>query len=196
MTLLLVEPTAIQIAANIATALGVVFAAIQFRHNSQLKATETLLKIEEEFRCVSGTFAEFEDEELYKKIDHILRKALDKGQLTDDEHKKLVQVDRALRFLYLCSVINESLGTDRLPFEEHGVVPLAYYYYIGILIPDDFPRDNLVEYVKTYYRRLDKWVTNHSALLKTFRPASPRIRSAQAPIVISAQPAAAGPSPP
>jgi hypothetical protein len=127
--------------------------------------------VEEEFREVFPTYEQLEDGECYE---HVIKPVLESesaGKLDPDGLKKLTKLDRCLRFLFLCSVLNDTLHVDRTFGVKGGVLRDAYYYYIGILLKDNVPpREELLRYTEKYYPRLTKWVDAHKDVLRKLRP--------------------------
>ncbi|HEY3158123.1 MAG TPA: hypothetical protein VGJ78_04105 [Vicinamibacterales bacterium] len=140
----------------------------QYFQATRLRATETLLKVEEEFRVVLPVYAQLEDANTYQQqIKPVLQAEADR-RLNDDSLKKLMALDRALRFLYFCSVLNESLRADRALGVNGGALQRAYYHYIALLLPDKCPEE-LLQYTHREYPRLTKWVQEHASELRRIR---------------------------
>jgi hypothetical protein len=164
----------ISVGNDVFTTLFVVFgggwALYQYVLGTRLKAAETLLKVEEEFRNVFQTYEAIEDSASYQKLIKPVLDAERKNTLDDKGLEKLGQIDRCLRFLYLCSVLNDTLRVDRIFGVKVGVLRSAYYYYIAILLSDERKqRPELLDYTDLYYPRLTEWVHKNEAELRNFR---------------------------
>lgn len=145
----------------------------QYFNSTRLRAAETLLRMEEEFRNVFPIFEEIENITSYQKLVKPVLDAEAKGKLDDAGLKKLTQLDRGLRFLYLCSVLNEALRVDRVPGVKEGVLSRAYYHYIGILLPEKrASRPELLRYTDCCYPLLTRWVGDHTRELRAAQPRS------------------------
>ena len=142
----------------------------QYLEGTRLKAAETLLKVEEEFRNILPTYAEIEDVPSYQRAVLPVLVAEAAGKLDANGLKKLAEIDRCLRFLYLCSLLNKTLGVDRVVGLKDGAIYSAYYYYIGILLPqEDQKRPDLLAYTDKYYRTLTAWFHENEAELRQIR---------------------------
>lgn len=164
----------------------------QYFKSSRLRAAETLLKMEEEFRNVCPIYEVIEDVPSYQKLIRPVLIAEREGKLDDDGLKKLTQLDRCLRFLYLCSVLNEALRVDRTLGVKGGALSRAYYFYIAILLPEHMQdRPELSAYTQLYYPLLTAWVREHTRDLSTARkPSEPGLTAKALPAATT--PAAAG----
>lgn len=174
----------------ITKALATLFALIgggwglyQYFRSTKIRAAETLLKLEEEFRNVFSTYEEIEDIESYKSIVKPVLDAQLEGKLGEADLKKLTQIDRCLRFLYLCSVLNEVLGVDRALGVKGGALHRAYYYYLGILLPEEREqRPELLAYTDSYYPKLTMWIRRHAGDLSAARTLGQRSMPANQPL--------------
>ena len=143
----------------------------QYFKGTRVKAAETLLKVEEEFRCVFPTYEEIDDDSSYETVIKPVLIKEAQGTLDGTDLKKLTEIDRCLRFLYLCSILNDMLRVDRMWGVKEGAIDRAYYYYIGIML-DDVSRDKrpeLLAYAHKYYPRLTEWAINHHQQLMNVR---------------------------
>jgi hypothetical protein len=140
----------------------------QYFRSTRIRAAETLLKLEEEFRNVFATYEEIE--ESYREIVKPVLDAEREGTLDDAGLKKLTQLDRCLRFFYLSSVLNETLRVDSAFGVKGGALPRAYYYYLGILLPEERgERPELFAYADCYYPKLTGWIERHAPDLRIAR---------------------------
>jgi hypothetical protein len=145
----------------------------QYFKGTQLKAAESLLKAEEEFRKVLPTFEEIEDLPTYRTNIKPVLDARREGRLDTKSLSKLTEIDRALRFLFLCSVLNETLRADRVFGAKEGALHKAYYYYYGIMLDvEKARRPEFDLYTKRYYPRLTEWVRKHESDLLAVRDPS------------------------
>jgi hypothetical protein len=148
----------------------------QYFKTTRLKAAETLLKMEEEFRIVLSTYEEIEDDRSYERLIKPVLEAEGDGGLNDVSLAKLTSLDRCLRFLYLCSVLNETLRVDRALGVEGGALRRAYYHYIAILLPEESKqRPELLAYTRREYPQLTAWVKDHASDLRAIQ--KPRLGS-------------------
>src|SRR5262245_28586949 len=108
---------------------GGVCALYQYFKGKKLKAAETILKMEEEFRHVLPAYAQIEDLASYERVVVPVLEAEREHRLDDEALAALTTLDRCLRFLYLCSVLNETLRVDRALGVEGGALRKAYYHY-------------------------------------------------------------------
>jgi hypothetical protein len=142
----------------------------QYFKSTRLKAAETLLKMEEEFRNVLPTYEEIENLPSYQNLIRPVLHTQGKNSLDGPGLTKLTQIDRCLRFLYLCSVLNDTLRVDRALGVEGGALRSAYYYYIGIILREEgVHRPELLAYTDRYYPRLTEWVQRHAPELRAAR---------------------------
>jgi len=163
---------ALDLSIKIVTALlalvGGFWGLYQYFQATRLRATEVLLKVEEEFRHVLPVYAQLEDGDAYERSIKPLLKAVADKRLNDESLARLVVLDRALRFLYFCSLLNDSLRADRALGVKGGALQRAYYHYIALLLPENCPED-LLRYTRREYPRLTKWVKDHASELKQIR---------------------------
>ena len=146
---------------------GALFGLIQYVKGNQLRAADTLLKVEEEFRVVLPVLAEIEDLSTYRRVIAPVLEAEKVKTLDDKSLKKLVDIDRALRFFYFCSVLNESLGVDRVFGVTGGALQRAYYHYLRFLLPNNRDeRPELLRYTDNEYKRLTAWIRTHRSELE------------------------------
>lgn len=133
----------------------------QYYRSTRVRAAETLLKLEEEFRNILPTYEEIE--ESYQNIVKPVLDAEREGRLDDAGLKKLTQIDRCLRFFYLSCVLNETLRVDGVRGVKGGALPRAYYYYFGILLAEKKKeRPELFAYADRYYPTLAGWIERHA----------------------------------
>lgn len=147
------------------------WALYQYWKSTRLRAADTLLKMEEEFRNILPTYERLDNHPTYVKDIKPILDAEAKGELIeDDKVAELTRIDRCLRFLFLCSVLNRTLGADRFLGSSGGVLSQSYYYYIGIVLESQArPRPELVAYVKKYYPLLTDWVRRNEKDLRDAR---------------------------
>jgi hypothetical protein len=144
-----------------------VWVLFQYIGTTRVRAAEMLLKIEEEFRAVFPTYEAIEIPTTYERIIKPILEAERQQTMTDQQVAKLAQIDRCLRFLYLCSVLNDTLGVDRAVRVRNGVIRAAYYHYIAILLPKNRTlRPELHDFTTSYYPRLTRWVHEHADQLE------------------------------
>jgi hypothetical protein len=151
----------------------------QYVRSTRLRAAEILLKVEEEFRIVLPTFGAIEHRPTYEsvikpvlKVENEKRKGTVGAELKIDAEavKKLAELDRCFRFLYLCSVLNDALHVDRALRLKAGALHRAYYHYFSMLLPDERrDRPDLLAYTDYYYPLLTKWIREHQGGLSDFR---------------------------
>jgi len=137
----------------------------EYFRNTRLRAAETILKMEKEFRNIAPIYEEIDDAASYQRLIKPILDAERQGKLDDAGLQKLTQLDRCLRFLYLCSVLNEALRVDRTLGLKEGALQRAYYYYIGTLLPEEShaSRPELFAYTRRYYPLLTGWVDKHKS---------------------------------
>ena len=142
---------------------------IQYVDSGRLRATEALLKMEEEFRTVFPTFEKLEIPSAYQReIAPVLQSEQTGAAPSKADLEMLIAIDRALRFLYLCVVLE---GT--LKGKAGDALRGAYYHYIAILLPEaNAVRPELVRYSANYYPRLTAWINLHAPELRN--PAASR----------------------
>lgn len=146
-------------ASAIVTALAVLVGGVvglrRYRHGLKIKAGELLLEMEREFRAVLPTFFEIELLFTYRrKYAPTLAKNLRRADLSDSQIERLKEIDRCLRFFYLCTVLHTDLRI------EQAILARSYYWYVRLLV-DGTLRPELEEYVEANYRRLSQWVHEH-----------------------------------
>src|SRR6476660_7488281 len=83
-----------------------------------------------------------------------------KGHLTDDEATKILELDRCLRFFFICTVLQS------LEIEQKAVIR-AYYFYLNVL-RHTTERHELSVYLKSSYPRLSKWLTINTPALDEY----------------------------
>lgn len=150
---------------------GGIWALRSYREAQRLKASEILLSMEQEFRMVLPTFELIENPGVYDaRIKPVLRSAMAKAALTDVEIKSLSDLDRCLRFLFLCSVLNRDLAV------EHDALMRAYYHYVSVIAEMTSaqpPDDDLAKYIKDFYPSLCRWIDDNQQLLEDCRAGKP-----------------------
>lgn len=165
-----------QVASGVAVLLGGYLALRTYRHGQRLKAAEILMQMEEEFRVTLPAYELIDDMRAYRKeLEPVLNRLYEKADLEDGDVPALSDLDRCLRFLFLCAVLNKDLGV------EGNALLRSYYYYAGLLAQisdpdaaeDDETREraremqHLAWYLKKFYPRLCKWVkANRKNLLR------------------------------
>lgn len=152
-------PTTLADVIAIITGLFVVVGGIiglrRYYNGLRLQGADILLRVEEEFRQVIGTYNLIEDAKRYSAVvDPVLRKVLADEPLRETEFAVLKDIDRCIRFFYLCSVLNKDLAID----EE--ALARAYYHYTRGLLAERRPA--LRAYVDEYYPRLYQWIQDAS----------------------------------
>lgn len=158
---------AITSAASVLTVLGVIVGGAvglrRYRHGLKIKAGELLLQMEQEFRSVAPTCLRWETLSSYRtQIKPVLDKNNAGQAMTDQEFALLADLDRCLRFFYLCTVLHTDLKIER------AVVARSYYWYASLLL-DTTKRPELAEYVRAHYRRLHEWLLRHQGCFKHYR---------------------------
>src|SRR6185436_17610559 len=136
---------------------------------TRLRAADTLLKVEDEFRAVLPAFERIEILGSYRsEVAPVLSKHLADSPLGDPDLETLVSLDRMLRFLYLCTVLDHTLRG-----ESGAALQKAYYYYLGMLLPEELDaRPELRDYTQNEYPRLTRWIASHASQLLAFRAGS------------------------
>lgn len=142
---------------------------VQYVDSGRLRATEALLEMEAEFRTVFLTFEKLEIPSAYQReIAPVLQSEQAGSVPSQPDLEMLIAIDRALRFLYLCVVLE---GT--LKGKAGDALRGAYYHYIAILLPEaNAVRPELVSYTARYYPRLTTWINLHAPELRN--PVAPR----------------------
>ena len=74
--------------------------------------------------------------------------------MTKEEIESLRDLDRCLRFFYLCTVIQTDLKIER------SILARSYYWYMKELA-DKNHRPELHDYLSRNYKRLHEWLTRH-----------------------------------
>lgn len=154
-------------AASFLTVTGVIVGGIvglrRYRHSLKIKAGELLLQMEQEFRIVSPTCLLWETVASYEaRIKPVLDKNAADASLSNDEFELLQNLDRCLRFFYLCTVLHTDLKIER------AVIARSYYWYASLLL-DAQRRPELAEYVRMHYRRLYEWLQRHRDCFQHYR---------------------------
>jgi hypothetical protein len=146
---------------------GGIWALRSYREGQRLKAAETLLTMEEEFRVILPTYELIENPAVYEaKIKPLLQAVMNAANLSDEQIKLLSDLDRCLRFLFLCSVLNQDLAV------EQNALMRAYHHYVDILArmtDDDNSTPDLADYIKVFYPTLCKWTEENEGLLTSYR---------------------------
>ncbi len=153
---------AVKLAAAIFAVVGGGWGLKQYFDTSRLRAAESLLKMEEEFRFVFRTFERLEIPTAYTQQIAPILEAEQQGTVpTQPALETLIELDRALRFLYLCVVLDGTLKGN-----AGNALRRAYYHYIEILSPDATPpRPALLAYTSRYYPRLTAWIRENKGEL-------------------------------
>ncbi len=138
---------------GVAVAAGGLWAVRTFSTAQRHKAAEVLLEVERGFRDVQQTCDWLTSTDTYEaKYLVPLRKMESTEDLTDAEHSRQAEVDRALRFFYFCSVLNSRLGVDLATLEN------AYSFYLREFINPE-KRPDLRAYVERWYPGLFAWIS-------------------------------------
>jgi hypothetical protein len=160
--------------AGLVSALAILAAGIwalkSYREAQRLKASEILLSMEQEFRIVLPTYELIENPGVYEtRVKPLLKKTMDALDLTDAEIKSLSDLDRCLRFLFLCSVLNRDLAV------EHNALMRAYYHYVSEIakLTSTEPPNDLANYIKLFYPSLCSWIEANRQLLADCRAGKP-----------------------
>ncbi len=140
------------------------FGLKQYKEGHQLDAAKVLLNMEKEFRRICHTCSEIEVGSAYQKnLQPLLQKLKAKDwaslDLTEDEFNRVKELDRALRFFYVCTILHDELRV------EEGVLGRAYYYWLGVFVH----REELHNYIKRDYKRLARWLQDNAARLEVYR---------------------------
>lgn len=140
----------------LAVVVGGVVGLRRYRHGQKIGSAELLLKLEEEFRTVVPTCAKWDSAVTYDSIIRPAISAYMAGERLDEDAVGVIsELDRCLRFFYVCSVMHGDLRI------EQSVVARSYYWYMRDLLDPDGKHPELLEYVKRYYRRLHVWLLRH-----------------------------------
>ncbi|MEQ9400233.1 MAG: GNAT family protein [Longimicrobiales bacterium] len=127
----------------------------RYRRGLNIKAAELLLEMEQEFRDLHPTLLGLELIRTYRKTYAVtLGRALARAPLTQDDERRLAEVDRTLRFLYLCTVLHSELRV------EQSVLARSYYWYSQVVVHPS-KRPELWAYVSENYPRLHEWLAVH-----------------------------------
>lgn len=153
--------------ASLLTVIGVIVGGFvglrRYRHGLKIKAGELLLQMEQEFRAVALTCLRWETLSSYRtQVKPVLDKNAADQAMSDQELQLLADVDRCLRFFYLCTVLHTDLRIER------AVVARSYYWYASLLLDAD-QRPELAEYVRVHYRRLHEWLLRHRDCFRHYR---------------------------
>ena len=147
---------------------GGIWALRVYREGQRVKAAEVLLSMEQEFRVILPTYELIENPGVYQsRIVPMLERVMASADLTNSEIKLLSRLDRCLRFLFLCSVLNQDLAV------EQNVLLRAYHHYVDILAEmaevSSKKTPELGEYIKKFYPTLCKWTDVNKDLLAAYR---------------------------
>jgi hypothetical protein len=139
----------------------------QYKHAQILKTADMLLEMEKEYRQVLPICLEFEIPQSYdEKIVPILKKIISghpaDAKLSHEEMTTLEQLDKAMRFFYVCSVLNGELHV------EQNVIARVYYYYLTMLV-DPGRREVLSQYVREFFPRLHAWLEEQKGSLNNYK---------------------------
>lgn len=152
----------------IAVIVGAIWALRSYREAQRIKAAEVLLKMEEEFRTILPIYELIENPGVYEaKTRKMLAEVMKGSDLSADKIKELADLDRCLRFLFLCSVLNRDLAV------EQNVLFRAYYHYVNVLAKliekETKDASGLAAYLKEFYPTLSKWTNENKDLLVRYR---------------------------
>ena len=135
----------------------------RYRRDLRLKAADLVLRMEAEYREVLPICLILETLPRYEQI---LKPVLDKeasgGELVGSELELIRQLDRCLRFFFVCTLLHADLKV------EETAIARAYYYYVCVLA-EHGRRTELAGYVQRYYKRLDQWMKIHEPCLDHYR---------------------------
>ncbi len=157
----------------LAIIVGGIWALRTYREGQRLKAAEILLSMELEFRAILPTYELIENPGVYEdKIKPMLHEVMNASSLSEEHIKLLADLDRCLRFLHLCSILNQDLAV------EQNVLIRAYRHYVGILAEVTDKKNtstaDLATYIETFYPTLCKWTDDNRDLLTSYRAAKRR----------------------
>ena len=77
----------------------------RYRHGQKIRAADLLLKLEEEFRSVLPMCVRWETISSYESmVGPLIENYMAGERLDEDEIASLMELDRCLRFFYLCTV--------------------------------------------------------------------------------------------
>jgi hypothetical protein len=145
----------------LAILIGGIVGLKRYRRQIKLRAAEMMLKMESEFRHVAPVCLQIELPNFYEsKWDPLLKKLNTNGHLTDDEATKVLELDRCLRFFFICTVLQS------LEIEQKAVIR-AYYFYLNLL-RHSTERHELSVYLKSSYPRLSRWLTINTPALDEY----------------------------
>ena len=151
------------IVAVIGALVGGIVGLTRYRTRLKISAAELMLKMEEEFREVLPTVVLWEQRQYYDdRVAGVLRKCCEGERLVDEEVELMIQLDRSLRFFYLCTVLQNDLKI------EQGIITRSHYYYFAIL-DDRENRPDLDRYLSRYLPRLNEWLIRHRPALAHYR---------------------------
>lgn len=135
----------------------------RYRHDLKIKSSDLLIKMEDEFREIAHTCLLIEITHSYNSaIKPILTKVLNEQELNGYEFERLQEIDRCLRFFYLCTVLHADLRI------EQAVIARSYYFHANLLL-DDKTRPDLATYVRRDYKRLTEWLTKNKPSFDHYR---------------------------
>lgn len=152
----------------LAIIVGGIWALRSYREGQRIKAAEMLLNMEQEFRIILPTYELIENPGVYEdKIVPMLQEVMKGSRLKDEHIKLLADLDRCLRFLFLCSVLNQDLAV------EQNALVRAYHHYVGILAEladkNNTKNVDLAQYIAKFYPTLCRWTNDNRALLAGYR---------------------------
>lgn len=152
----------------VAIMMGGIWALRTYREGQRLKAAEILLTMEVEFRIILPTYELIENPGVYEdKIKPMLQEVMNAARLSDEHIKLLADLDRCLRFLHLCSVLNQDLAV------EQNALMLAYRHYVGILAEmtdkNNTENTDLAAYIEKFYPSLCRWTNDNRDTLARYR---------------------------
>jgi hypothetical protein len=164
------NPEWIKAVAECLTAVGVgltgYFGVREYRESQRLKAADMLLEMEKEFRSLANICNKVEILSTYvDQIKPVLKKLNENGEnviLAPGERDTMLELDRLLRFFYVCTVLNGELHL------EQDALGRVYYYWLGV-INNEVKRKELFSYTQKYYRRLHDWLKEHREYLYDYR---------------------------
>ncbi|HKV91411.1 MAG TPA: hypothetical protein VJW20_02565 [Candidatus Angelobacter sp.] len=165
-----VNPEWIKAIAECLTTVGVVGGGFlglkQYSEGQRLKAADMLLGMEKEFQQFADIWNKIDVMKTYSEsVAPALNKLNTYGAKADleiAEQETMRKLDQALRFFYVCTILNGELHI------EQDVIGRAYYYWLG-LIYDEHERNELYEYVQQYYLRLHQWIEDHHSYLDSYK---------------------------
>lgn len=120
------------------------------------------MKMEEEFREVAHTSLLIETSCSYTEIiKPVIIKALGNHDLRESDLELLREIDRLLRFFYLCTVLHTDLRI------EQAIIARSYYFHAKLLL-DDSVRPELANYVRKNYKRLTEWLVQNNPSFESY----------------------------